>query len=58
MEIKSDIHFGENKMTFDLWFFEALLDETVRADNAKGFCNLIDSNPELADKYFERKHFL
>lgn len=44
-----------NDHKFDLWFFGALLDEAVKTDNAKGFCKLIDSNPELADKYFERK---
>lgn len=40
---------------FDLWLLGELLGEAVRLDSVKGFCNLIDNNPELADEYFERK---
>lgn len=45
--IKSDNH------GFDLWLFGLLIDEAVRLDNVKGFINLIDSNPDLADEFFK-----
>ena len=40
---------------FDLWFLGQLLNEAIWLDHAKGFCNLIDNNPELADEYFKRE---
>lgn len=48
-QIKSSDH------GFDLWFFGQLLEEAVRLENVNGFCNLIDSNPKLADEYFTRR---
>lgn len=47
--IKSDDH------GFDLWLFGLLIDEAVRLDNVKGFINLIDSNPDLADEFFKKR---
>lgn len=40
---------------FDLWLFGLLIDEAVRLDNVKGFNNLIDSNPDLAEEFFKRR---
>ncbi len=52
---KSDLRIKSSDHDFDLWFFGQLLDEAVRLDNAKGFCNPIDDNPELSNEYFKRK---